>query len=464
MPTITLKGENGVYTFNPEDSNFFIGEGGMGRVFKGTQIVSIEKGIEKRVNTPVAIKVLFKELTKNTQTIEREREGAGIRIKHENVKLMLDFVEQNQIYHIVSEYLEGTTLDKYISKLNKMPTNERKKEIGVIFNSVFNGLEELHKNGVVHRDIDPSNIFITNNKVVKITDFGIAKLSKSARKSKTRAGTVIGKPHYAPPEQFRKIAGEEVDNRSDIYALGITLYETFTGTVPYDGTTDFDVQEKHVKSPLPQNTNIDKSLYKVIQKATSKKQANRYQSVNEFRLAFNALYKKTGQKTNLNSNMKEFRWKNLALILIVISTLLAALSIIFIMKSNNLKHDLEYYKDKASDYESKYLSTENNFAEIKEQKEVIVNSFNSYKNALNNITKSMIEPKTGLKVTRGRDWKWKDQGDNTIGQITEVKSNKWVRVKWGNGETNSYRWGAENSYDLEIVNAKKIQLILRDYE
>lgn len=280
---ITLRGTNGSYHFDPQDEGNRLGQGGMGVVFKGDHASG---------NGTVAIKVLYKEITTNLSAIERERQSAGIRINNRNLIRMLDFVEQNGIFHIVSELVEGKTLHAYLMELQESGKKMDKPTALNIINQVMDGLSALHGNQppIIHRDIDPSNIMLCSDGTVKIMDFGIAKISDGKRKSLTGIGTVIGKPHYSPPEQIRG-ESDKINQTTDIYALAITIYEMLTGNPPFNATNEYDVMKMQIEKPLPYNASIPAPIFRVIQKATEKKQERRYASVADFRRDLNAAFK-----------------------------------------------------------------------------------------------------------------------------------------------------------------------------
>ncbi len=305
MAVINLRGNNDSYQFDPEDLGSIIGKGGMGVVFKGLSVST---------KMPVAIKVLYREITFNISNIERERQSANIKIHHQNLVEVLDFIELDGIYHIITEFLEGESLNKYLEGKSSEESGRRLSELEcrAIIKSTLKGLAELHKNGIIHRDIDPSNIFLCHNGGVKIMDFGIAKITNEKRKSLTGIGIMIGKIHYSPPEQIK---GESsiIGPSSDLYSIGITLYEMLTGHPPFNVTNEFDLMRMQIEDPIPANTLIPDSLFKVIQKATEKDPKKRFQSCGEF---INAL-----DFTNSVDNIlpkKKKKWVPITLISVII--------------------------------------------------------------------------------------------------------------------------------------------------
>ena len=310
---VTIHGTNGQYIFNPQDETAMLGQGGMGIVFKGSSVST---------NKPVAIKVLYKEITSNLSALERERQSAGIRIDSSNLIKMLDFAEQNGIYHIVSELVEGKTLHNYIHELQQEKKRIEPAAALKVINQVMDGLIALHNNQppVIHRDIDPSNIMLCPDGTTKIMDFGIARISDGKRKSLTGMGTVIGKPHYSPPEQIRG-ESDKINQTTDIYALGITIYEIFTGNPPFNATNEYDVMKMQIEKPLPYHPNIPMPVFRVIQKATEKKQEKRYAKVRDFRNELNAAFQPQSPSSHTSPDpglkSKLMKWLPFALIAVL---------------------------------------------------------------------------------------------------------------------------------------------------
>jgi TPR repeat protein/serine/threonine protein kinase len=290
MTKIKLMGQINTYLFDPKDSSTFLGSGGMGSVYKGRGIIPEPENPKKVKEIDVAIKVLFRDLTENISHVERVKRAAEIKIKHDSLITMLDFIVQDGIYHDVSVFVEGKDLSQIIEENNakgKIFSYEESK--GIVLD-VLNGLEELHKNGIIHRDIDPSNIRIYSDGNVKLSaklmDFGVIRLTGGKTKSLTGVGTLIGKPNYSPPEQIRG-EHDKINESTDLYALGITIYEMLTGRAPFEKGNEFDTMQAQVNDPLPHNTKLDDTIFDFLLKATAKQQDKRFQSVAEFRNAFN---------------------------------------------------------------------------------------------------------------------------------------------------------------------------------
>ncbi|MCM1369423.1 MAG: serine/threonine protein kinase [Candidatus Amulumruptor caecigallinarius] len=346
MAIIRLQGkeekENGIY-YEVDSTNPCIGEGGMGKVYEG-KCVNTRTG-ESR---PVAIKFLFMDLP--DEAIERARREASIHLRNDNLVEMLGFIETDESrngnivkhYHVVSELLDGVSLSDIIQG---KCTTVRGKEIPyarrlmndfqkqpdhfakAVIKSVLSGLMALHDAGYIHRDIDPSNIFITSDEHIKLIDFGISKQMRNLTtndRALTVAGAFMGKPEYASPE----LALGDLKNQNqttDIYAIGILLYQCIIGNVPFEGTR-FDVLDKQVKEKLPLKNVQNKGLRSIIEKATDKRQDMRYQSAAEMRVAIENL-DRTKTKVALSGKNKGMIFGAAALALLV---LLAVIGAIFV--------------------------------------------------------------------------------------------------------------------------------------
>ncbi len=247
-----------------------IGEGGMAIVYKAKC---------RLLNRYVAIKILRPEFTKDEQFVENfKRESqAAAGLSHPNIVSVFDVGHEGNIHFIVMELVEGKTLSQLIEEKGRLDY----KEAISITKQVASALSLAHKNQIIHRDIKPHNILITNTGVAKLADFGIAKAVSAA----TIIGgnnKVMGSVHYFSPEQAR---GAYVDERSDIYSLGIVLYEMLTGKVPFDGDNPISIALMHINDPMPSVSaevpGIPPQLEKIIMKATDKYQNNRYRTADE---------------------------------------------------------------------------------------------------------------------------------------------------------------------------------------
>ena len=209
-----------------------IGTGGMADVYKA---------MDHKLNRFVAVKVLKPEFREDTTFIKKFRSEAqaAAGLTHPNIVNVFDVGDDGGVYYIVMELIEGITLKEYISKKGKLSI----KEATSIAIQVSMGLEAAHSHGIVHRDVKPQNIIISTDGKVKVTDFGIAR----AASSNTISSNVMGSVHYSSPEQVR---GGYSDEKSDIYSLGITLYEMVTGRVPFDGDTTVAIAIKHLQEEM----------------------------------------------------------------------------------------------------------------------------------------------------------------------------------------------------------------------
>ncbi len=246
-----------------------LGKGGMGKVYKV---------LDKEIEEKVALKLLNPEVAGDERTIQRFREELKLarKISHRNVCRMFDLSREGGNYYITMEYVPGEDLKSSIRRMGPLSAG---KAI-FIAKQVCEGLAEAHRLGIVHRDLKPHNIMIDREGNARIMDFGIARSLK--KKGVTDTGVIIGSPEYMSVEQ---VEGKEVDQRSDIYSLGIVLYEMLTGTVPFDGDTPLSIAVKHTTQspadPRQINTQIPEDLSRVVLKCMKKERQRRYQSAEE---------------------------------------------------------------------------------------------------------------------------------------------------------------------------------------
>ena len=255
-----------------------IGEGGMSVVYKARCTF---------LNRFVAIKVLKPEFLEDKKFIEnfRHESQAAASLTHPNIVNIYDVgTEGRNIHYIVMEYVEGETLNSIIEReecLSDMDTINIAKQIA-------SALSCAHKNNIIHRDVKPHNVIVTEDGVAKITDFGIARAVTNT--TLVASDSIMGSVHYFSPEQAR---GGYVDGKSDLYSLGIMMYEMVTGKVPFDGSNPITVAMMHINKdivpPSRYNPNVSAALEKIILKATQKYQVNRFSDADEMLSALNAL-------------------------------------------------------------------------------------------------------------------------------------------------------------------------------
>ncbi|MGY0413529.1 Stk1 family PASTA domain-containing Ser/Thr kinase [Staphylococcus sp. mip270_02] len=246
-----------------------LGGGGMSRVYLA------EDSILKR---SVAIKAIRIPAGEKEEAIKRfEREVHNLtQLSHDNIVNVFDVTEDDENFYLVMEYIEGLTLSEYIQKNQPLDVDT----ILNFINQIINGIKHAHDTKIVHRDIKPQNILVDKNQTLKILDFGIAKaLSETTM---TETNHVLGTVQYLSPEQAR---GDITDNGTDIYSMGVVLYEMLIGKPPFSGETAVSIAIKHIQDPMPnvtdERSDIRQALSNVVLKATEKDKMERYQSVRE---------------------------------------------------------------------------------------------------------------------------------------------------------------------------------------
>jgi len=243
-----------------------IGGGGMAVVYKARC---------RLLDRFVAVKMLRPEFTNDEEFVKRFRieAQAAASLSHPNIVSIFDVGNEDGVHYIVMEYVDGVTLKEYISREGVLDWRET-LEIAI---QICSAIEHAHRNHIVHRDIKPHNILLTREGIAKVTDFGIARAVSSS--TLTMVGTTIGSVHYFSPEQAR---GGFIDEKSDLYSLGIAMYEMVTGRVPFDGETPVAVALKHIQSQAEPPSEIDRrvprSVNDIIMKAIEKEQGRRYQT------------------------------------------------------------------------------------------------------------------------------------------------------------------------------------------
>lgn len=246
-----------------------IGEGGMANVYLAKDTI---------LDRQVAVKVLRGDLSTDEKFIRRfQREALSVsNLSHPNIVEVYDVGEEDGQYYIVMEYIEGKTLKQLLNKRGALTL----PEVIDIMTQLTDGLSHAHEAYIIHRDIKPQNIMIEDNGTIKITDFGIAMAVNATQFTQTNS--VMGTVHYLPPEQAN---GKGATVKSDIYSLGILMYELLTGSVPFKGDNAVEIALKHMKEKLPsirkQNPLIPQSVENIVIKACAKNPRNRYDTVKE---------------------------------------------------------------------------------------------------------------------------------------------------------------------------------------
>ncbi len=242
-----------------------IGEGAMGEVWRGT---------DPRLEREVAIKLMRDELATRPEAVERFRAEAVslARLSHANIVPLHDFVQEGRHSWMVLEFVRGHSLDRVLARQARLPWREACMLIG----QALAGLERAHAAGIVHRDIKPANMMLSDDGTLKLMDFGIARISRTARL--TRVGHAVGTVAYMAPEQ---IHGREADERSDLYAVGVVLFELLTGSLPFGGRTEAEIIRHHVeRATLPdvrtQVPGVPAPLASVVAKALNRDPAGRF--------------------------------------------------------------------------------------------------------------------------------------------------------------------------------------------
>jgi serine/threonine protein kinase len=249
-----------------------IGRGGMATVYKAYQ-----PALERYV----AVKVMHEQLAAgDDQFFKRfQREARAVAaLRHPNIVQVFDFGVEDDVPYMVMEYLEGVTLKRELQALTAQGETMSPGEAGRIFQAIAAAVAHAHAQGMAHRDLKPANVMLTTKGEVVLTDFGIARIVGGTQYTAT--GAILGTPAYMSPEQGQ---GQGGDERSDVYALGVMLYEMVTGRVPFDADTPLAVIYKHISDPLPLprhlNPSLPEGVEQVILRALAKRPEDRYQHV-----------------------------------------------------------------------------------------------------------------------------------------------------------------------------------------
>ncbi len=247
-----------------------LGEGGMGTVYKAIDVM---------VERQVAIKMLRAEIARQPELVERFRAEAVTlaKLNSPGIAMLYNFFRSGDDYFMVMEFVSGRTLETLLRQYGAMPWRDA---VGV-FCKVLDAIEPAHRMGIMHRDIKPANIMLTETFDVKVMDFGIARVLGAARM--TREGRMVGTLEYVSPERVR---GKETDIRSDIYSLGVVLYEMLSGRLPFESPSDYELMKGHMENAPPPMASLGRQVPPVIEslmmRALAKSPDARYQSCAEF--------------------------------------------------------------------------------------------------------------------------------------------------------------------------------------
>jgi len=255
-----------------------IGSGGMAEVYLAYDRV-------KEIN--VAVKILKKENSDDKKIRQFEKEAKmHSRFDHENIVKVYDVGEEDEMHYIVSEYIDGITLKEYIKNFSPLPLDE----VIRISNQTLRGLKHAHECGIIHKDIKGQNILLDKDHNIKITDFGIASIIDN---DETKTQTLMGTPQYVAPERLEQTGATK---QSDIYAVGILMYELLLGHPPFTADNSTVIIIKQLNNPIPriipERNDVPQSLENIIIRATAKKQVNRYQTVDEMLVDIENIYEK----------------------------------------------------------------------------------------------------------------------------------------------------------------------------
>lgn len=269
-----------------------IGGGGMALVYKARC---------QLLNRFVAVKVLRREFTNDTEFIKKfQRESqAAASLSHHNIVNIYDVGNEEGIYYIVMEYVNGITLKDYVNKKKKLGAEETLR----IATQIAEALNHAHKNKIIHRDIKPHNIMINRDLEIKVMDFGIARATTST--TLVDGGDVMGSVHYFSPEQAR---GGYTDEKSDLYALGIVMYEMLTGHVPFEGSSPINVALKHVQENIEFNEEekaiIPENVQNIVMRCVQKEQSMRYSSALELLNDMRKIIRNREETISYNSDLR----------------------------------------------------------------------------------------------------------------------------------------------------------------
>ncbi len=248
-----------------------LGDGGMGAVYKG---------VDEMIGREVAIKMLRPDIARQPEILERFRAEAVTlaKLNHQGIATLYNFFREGDEYFMAMEFVPGCTLENELQRQGRIASGQAVE----IAAKALEAIEHAHQLGILHRDIKPANIMLTPSGTVKMTDFGIARVLGAARM--TREGRIVGTLEYIAPE---RVKGQEADHRSDLYSLGIVLYEMLAGRLPFEATTDYDLMRAHLEQTPPPLAGVQAAcppaLEQVMLRALAKDPEQRFATAVEFR-------------------------------------------------------------------------------------------------------------------------------------------------------------------------------------
>ena len=425
-----------------------LGKGGMGKVYRV---------FDTKIDEEVALKLIKPEIAADAETIKRFSNELKLsrKIAHRNVGKMYELMEEEGAHFITMEYVPGENLKSMIRMSGQLGIGTAVS----VAKQVCEGLSEAHRLGIVHRDLKPSNIMIDREGAARIMDFGIARSLRV--KGITGAGVIIGTPEYMSPEQ---VEGKEVDRRSDIYSLGIILYEMLTGRVPFEGDTPLTVAVKQKteipRSPQEHNAQISEDLSHLILKCLEKDKDKRYQSAEELRSGLDNIEKSIPATDRTATHKKPLTSKEITVTFRAKKLWLPAFIIIaIIVVGLFLWHPWSGSKSPVSDTEKPSIAVLpfEDLSPQKDQDYLCVGLAESLINGLSKIRDLRVPARTSSFSFQGKDRMIKDIGEKLdvksvlVGSLQRVGNRIRITTQLINAADESLLWSEQYNRELDDV-------------